>query len=169
MSKQSTKKSNPVLTAEDRQLSAGIQKRMPNLALIVLGVAQTAATVEALILKRLTAIDASTQAYGAWIAAASTAREAITESDPVLAAVREYVRIQYENDATALADFGMKPRTVTPLTAEKKAAANAKRQATRAQRGEVSKAKKAAAAAQAAATPATPPAAPGATGSKSGA
>ena len=169
MTTQSTKKSNPVRTAEDRQLGAGIQKRMPNLALVVLGVPQTASTVEALIQKRVTAIDASTQAYGAWIAAAKTAREAITESDPVLAAVREYVRIQYENDATALADFGMKPRTVTSLTAEQKAAASAKRQATRAQRGEVSKKAKAAAAAQAAAPPATPPAAPGATGNKSGA
>jgi hypothetical protein len=165
MAKQSIITSNPQRTDADRTLQQGIQKRMPNLALTVLGVPQTAPTIEALIQKRIAAIDASVQAYGAWIDAAKAARAALTESDPVLAAVREYVRIVYGNDATALADFAMKPRTRATPTAAEKAAATAKRMATRKARGEVSKKAKAAAAAAAAATPAAPPA----TGTKTGA
>ncbi len=141
---------------------------MPNLALTILGVAQTAATIEGMLQQRITDLDAAEPAHAAWLAAAATARETLKATAPVIAATRAYVRIQYENDATAMADFGMKPRNVTPMTAAQKAAANAKRQATRAARGEVSKAKKAAAAAAASATPAEPPAATPATAAKPG-
>ena len=55
------------------------------------------------------------------------------------------IRFQFGSDPTVLADFGLEPRKEpTPLTAEQKAAAAAKREATRKARGTSSaKAKKA--------------------------
>jgi hypothetical protein len=60
-----------------------------------------------------------------------------------MAALMQYVRLTFSGSPDVLADFGLKPRKApTPLTAEQKAAANAKRQATRAARGITTKAAK---------------------------
>lgn len=53
-----------------------------------------------------------------------------------MSAVIAFVRFNFGSDPEALADFGLKPpKARTPLTAEQKAAAAAKRKATREARG----------------------------------
>lgn len=160
---QKTPTSNADRTAADRQLKQGLSKRLPNLALTILGQPVTTATVSALLDKRIAAVDAAVQAHGAWQAAVQAVRDVFAQSRAVILAVKRYIRIQYENDAAALADFGMQPGTRKVQTAEEKAQATAKRLTTRKQRGIVSK--KAQQAAAAAETPATSPqpAAPAAT------
>jgi hypothetical protein len=146
--KQATPTSNADRTAADRELEQGLLKRLPNLALTILGQPYTAANVTALLDKRIAAVDAVVQAHGALTAAIAAMRDLLAQSRPVILAVKRFIRIQYENDAAALADFGMKQSTKKVLTAEEKAQATAKRLATRKQRGIVSKkAQKAAAAA----------------------
>jgi hypothetical protein len=154
---QRTATSNNDRTAADRQLKQGLLKRLPNLALTILGQPVTTANVTAILDKRIAAVDAAVQAHGAWQAAVQAVRDLFAQSRAVILAVKRYVRIQYENDAAALADFGMKPSTRKVLTAEEKAQATAKRLTTRKQRGIVSKkAQKAAAAAETPAANATP-------------
>ena len=61
----------------------------------------------------------------------------------LMAALVQYVKVTYRGSPDVLADFGLKPRKPnTPMTAEQKAAANAKRKATRAARGITTKAVK---------------------------
>jgi hypothetical protein len=80
-----------------------------------------------------------------------------------MTALVAFVRGVYGNDATALADFDLEPlRTRKPMTAEQKAVAAVKRNATREARGEVSaekrKALKGNVTAQLVVTAAAPPA-----------
>jgi hypothetical protein len=160
--KQTPPTSNADRTAADRQLKQGLLKRLPNLALTILGQPYTTAAVTALLDKRIAAADAAVQAHGALQAAVQALRDLFAQTRPVVLAVKRYIRIQYENDAAALADFGMKQSTKKALTAEEKAQATAKRLATRKQHGIVSK--KAQKAAGAAATSAANAAATAASG-----
>ena len=72
-------------------------------------------------------------------AAQATARDAVkaerAETPALIAfmnAFEEFIRLNFEADTNALADFGLKPRKVRKtLTSEEKAAAAAKRKATR--------------------------------------
>jgi hypothetical protein len=155
--------SNADRTAADRQLEQGLLKRLPNLALTILGQPVTTATVTAILDKRIAAVDAAVQAHGAWQAAVQAVRDIFAQSRAVILAVKRYIRIQYENDAAALADFGMKPSTRKVQTAEEKAQATAKRLTTRKQRGIVSKQVQKAAAAAANPAANAQPEAPAAT------
>lgn len=167
--KQTPPTSNADRTTADRQLKQGLLKRLPNLALTILGQPYTTANVTALLDKRIAAADAAVQAHGALKAAVQALRDLFAQTRPIILAVKRYIRIQFENDAAALADFGMTPGTRKVQTAEEKAQATAKRLATRKQHGVVSKkAQKAAAAAETPATNAQPEApAPTATPAKS--
>lgn len=167
--KQATPTSNADRTTADRLLEQGLLKRIPNLALTILGQPYTTADVKALLDKRIAAVDAVVQAHGALKSAVAAMRELFAQSRPVILAVKRFIRIQFENDAAALADFGMTPGTRKVQTAEEKAQATAKRLATRKQRGLAGKkAQKAAAAAETPATTAQPEApAPAATTPKS--
>jgi hypothetical protein len=61
----------------------------------------------------------------------------------LMAALVQYVKLTFSGSPDVLADFGLKPKKVrAPMTAEQKAAANAKRKATRAARGITTKADK---------------------------
>ncbi len=61
----------------------------------------------------------------------------------LLNAIVAFIKANFGADATALADFGLEPsKARTPMTAEAKAVAAAKREATREARGEVGAKKK---------------------------
>ena len=61
----------------------------------------------------------------------------------LMAALVQFVKLTFSGSPDVLADFGLKPRKVrAPMTAEQKAAANAKRKATREARGITTKAAK---------------------------
>jgi hypothetical protein len=63
--------------------------------------------------------------------------------DATMLAFVDFVRGMFAGQPDALADFGQKPKKVrAPLTAEKQAASNAKRQSTREARGVVGKQKR---------------------------
>jgi hypothetical protein len=63
----------------------------------------------------------------------------------LMAALVQYVKVAFSASPDVLADFGLAPRkAATPMSAEAKAAANAKRTATRKARGITTKAAKAA-------------------------
>jgi hypothetical protein len=61
----------------------------------------------------------------------------------LMAALLQYVKLTFSGSPDVLVDFGLKPKKArTPMTAEQKAAANAKRKATREARGITTKAAK---------------------------
>jgi len=66
----------------------------------------------------------------------SVERAALPSLDALISAWVAYVRLAFGTQADALADFGLAPHKArTPMTAEEKAVAAAKRKATRAARG----------------------------------
>ncbi|HEY3820719.1 MAG TPA: hypothetical protein VGL81_26315 [Polyangiaceae bacterium] len=125
-------------------LIAGIQKRLANVPMTFAGGTFTAAQVISE-LQELVDLRAA-------VIAARTSTTAKVEAEeakaPALLAFMDafvqFVRVQFSTQSDALADFGVPPKKVaTPLTVEQKAAAAAKREATRAARGTASaKAKK---------------------------
>jgi hypothetical protein len=92
----------------------------------------TVAQVIALIVARTDASTAYDAAHAAWIDAAKVAKQRFTESEAILRGVRNTLRTTLGEDSKALADFGLTPKAPKrTLTAEQKAAAAAKRAATR--------------------------------------
>lgn len=134
--------------AADRaeSLIAGIQKRLASGTQVQLsgGVftpAQIVAELQKLVTMRadVMAARAATRAKVATEQATAPAIRAFMDT------IVAFVRTAFGNQADVLADFGLEPKKApTPLTVEQKAAAAAKREATRAARGTKSaKAKKA--------------------------
>jgi hypothetical protein len=126
-------------------LIAGLQKHLATAGqLPVAGgtftVAQIVAQLQKLVDLR-TAVDAARAATTAKVAAEAVQAPALRV---FMAAVVQFVRAAFGAQADVITDFGLAPRKVpTPLTVEQKAAATAKRAATRAARGTTSaKAKK---------------------------
>jgi hypothetical protein len=125
-------------------LIAGIQKRLATAQFPVAGSTLTAAQVIAELQQLVALRDAVNAAR-----AVTTAKVALeTAQAPALrafmSAIVQFVRTAFGTQADALADFGLPPKKVrAPLTVEQKAAAAAKREATREARGTKSaKAKK---------------------------
>ena len=129
-------------TIQAQQLLAGFQKHLSTVtSLTVKSVDYTAAQFTT----ALTAFVALRSGVVAAQAAAKVALNAEEAQAPalliVIDALVSYVELTYAKSPDVLADFGLKPRKApTPLTAEQKAAANAKRRATRAARGITTKA-----------------------------
>src|SRR5580692_5027313 len=125
-------------------LIAGAKKHITTTSSLVIGgVTLTPAQVEASLqtiidlLSGVSAAKAATQAkLVAWKAQAPSLRSQ-------MAAFVAYVRASYGNSPDVLADFGLKPRKAkTPLTTVQRAAAAAKRAATRAARHTMGKVQK---------------------------
>jgi hypothetical protein len=94
--------------------------------------AQIIAALQLLVNLRL-AVQAAEAATKAKLATEEAQAPAVLS---LLAALVQYVKVAYSGSPDVLADFGLKPRKpATPMTAEEKASANAKRKATRAARG----------------------------------
>lgn len=126
----SNQKSNEVVLA--KQLIAGIKKHLPNASVTLAGAAFTPAQVESF-LQTLVDLRAGVDAARAVVKAKITAEDA--QAPPLrsqMAALVSVVRAAFANSPDVLADFGLKPKKVkAPLTIEQKAAAAAKRAATR--------------------------------------
>jgi hypothetical protein len=106
---------------------------MPNL---LLGAsAYTPASLTALVQSRIDAANAVATAKAAWQHAAATYTAVNTQVSVVVHDLKQFVIGAFGTTSPKLADFGFVPRTVTPLTVEQKAAAAAKRAATRKARG----------------------------------
>jgi hypothetical protein len=126
-------------------LIAGIQKRLASVTQVPLAGGAFTPTQIVDELQKLVSMRADVEA-----ARTATAAKVATEqaSSPAIRAFMDtvvaYVRAAFGNQADVLADFGLTPKKArTPLTVEQKAAAAAKREATRAARGTKSaKAKK---------------------------
>ena len=133
-------------TAADlaESLIAGVQKRLPNGSLTFAGGTFTAAQITSE-LQQLVDLRAA-------VTAARAATQVKVDAETIkLPALRAFmnalvqcIRVAFGTQADVIADFGLPPKKVpTPLTVEQKAAAAAKREATRAARGTKSaKAKK---------------------------
>ncbi|HEY6462105.1 MAG TPA: hypothetical protein VIY73_18190 [Polyangiaceae bacterium] len=131
-------------TAAAARLLAGFQKHLASVTSLTLGsVVYTPAQLIAA-LELLLNLRAAVLAAQATAKAKLTAEEAQAPALLVLTdALTAYVRVAFSESPDVLADFGLEPkRAPTPLTAEKQAAANAKRKATRAARGITTKAER---------------------------
>src|SRR6202035_2149307 len=104
-----TKNKQLQITA-DQALADGLNKRMPNLAITLVGQPYTTPTLVTLILKRITANKASDAARTLWIGACDEAKQTMEETAPVIEALHLFIESQVGQDTTALGDFGMKPR-----------------------------------------------------------
>jgi hypothetical protein len=117
-------------------LLVGIQKHLANGQLTFAGGTFTTAQIESQ-LQLLIALRAAVNAARAVTTAKVAAETA--QAPALLAFMRalvECIRVQFGTQADVLADFGVPPKKArTPLTVEQKAAAAAKRKATRAARG----------------------------------
>ena len=127
--------SKGTVVALAKSLIAGTNKHLGNITQVLLaGGSYTAAQITSKLdqLVRLrTDVDAAK--------ATTTAKLAVEKTDmPALRifmdALVSFVKAAYGNAPEVLADFGLTPKAVTPLTVEAKAAAAAKRKATRAAR-----------------------------------
>jgi hypothetical protein len=133
-------------TAQAQQMLAGFQKHLASVTSLTLGSvvytpAQIIAALELLVNLRL-AVQAAEAATKAKLATEEAQAPAVLS---ILAALVQYVKVAYSGSPDVLADFGLTPKkAATPMTAEEKASANAKRKATRAARGITTKAAKAA-------------------------
>jgi hypothetical protein len=147
----------------------GMRKRYPNGSQTVT-VGNETITIDGAVANLQAIVDNRSAVTTARAAAKVTVANENAKMPPLIAfmaALVAFVRGVCGNDATALADFDLEPRKGRkPMTAEEKAVAAAKRQATRVSRGEVSakkrKAIKGNVDAKLVVTPATPaaPAAP---------
>jgi hypothetical protein len=119
-----------------KQLIAGAQKHFSTASSLAFGggtftPAQTVASLQTLADLR-TAVDDAKAATKAKIAAEAAQAPALTSH---MAAFVQYVKATFGNSPDVLADFGLKPKkAAAPLTVDQKAAAAAKRAATRAAR-----------------------------------
>jgi hypothetical protein len=162
-------KNRAATLAIDGQVIAGVKKDLQSVSQLPLGgEIYTAASVVAFLQSRIDAANAVAIAKAQY-AAALAAYDAInTKGTGVVTGLRQYVMNAYGKSSPMLADFGFVPPKVTVLTADQKAAAAAKRLATRLARGTVGPKKKLAvtgetvklAALQANQQPAAPVAAP---------
>jgi hypothetical protein len=125
-------------------LIAGIQKHLANAQLAFAGGTFTAAQVISELQELVDLRAAVNTARAATTAKVATEVAKTPALRAFMSAFVQVVLVQFGTQADVLADFGVPPKKVaTPLTVEQKAAASAKRAATRAARGTKSaKAKK---------------------------
>ena len=127
------------MAALAESLAAGVQKHLSTVTQLIIGSGTyTPVQVANQLLafaKLRTDVDTAKAALKATLVDEEAQGPALRE---FLLAVLQYVRAAYGNSPDILADFGVPPKkTRTPLTVEQKAAAAAKREATREARGTV--------------------------------
>ncbi len=131
-------------TTQAQNLLLGFQKHLANVASLTLAsVAYTPAQITAalqLLVSLRQAVEAAEAVAKAKLAAEDAQAPALLS---LMAALVQYVKLTFSGSPDVLADFGLQPKKVrTPMTAEQKASANAKRKATREARGITTKAAK---------------------------
>ena len=117
-------------------LIAGVQKHLATGQLTFAGGQFTAVQITSELQQLVTLQAAVTTARSALAARVSTQTVAQPALRAFMSALVQCIRVQFGTQADVLADFGLAPRKApTPPTVEQKAAASAKRAATRAARG----------------------------------
>jgi hypothetical protein len=118
-----------------RRLKAGIQLHLLSVGSITIaGVSHKVADIAAAIDADIAKSDASEKGRAAWLQEVDEERASHEALDPILSAVKQYVRLHIgdtEAQRAALADFGMTPRKVRVVDPKTKVAAAAKARATR--------------------------------------
>jgi hypothetical protein len=127
------KKGNATIAALAGQLTAGISKRLANVGSLTLaGSTFTPAQLTTLLEKVVQLqkdVDDARSATKAKVAAETAQLPALRTT---MSAFVQYLRATFGEQADVLADFGLQPKkAATPPTIEQKAAAAAKREATR--------------------------------------
>jgi hypothetical protein len=127
------KVNRPSVHARDEQFVAGIGKRLQNVqSLAIAGKTYTPADLVKLFQQQIAAADGIDAARAKLRDATQAFRDLSQELTPIVIGFRHFVRNQFGDVAEVLSDFGIpaaKPRAVPTL--EQKAAAAAKRKATR--------------------------------------
>ncbi len=121
--------------AADDKLTAGLTKHQATLSSFVLGgkTVQVSEVLTTLQSRRNTGATAIT-ARAAWHAAVAADRTQRTQSNPLVANVKQSLHAMFAGSIDTLADFGLTPRKVPVVSPEVKVAAAAKAKATRAAR-----------------------------------
>lgn len=119
------------LIVNDTALQQGIDQKQPNTTWVVGPDQYTTAQIDAVLQKRIAANKASDLAHAAWLAACATATTTMEQTAPVVHAVEQRIRAECNNDAGALAVYGLKPTKKGQKSAQVKAQAAKKSAATR--------------------------------------
>jgi hypothetical protein len=115
-----------------RDLVAGTQKHAPSGQLTLGGQAFTAQSLIQDLQSLENAISKVDVAKAGWKDALKELAEAKAKVDPMMGNYRSWLHTTYGNAPAMLAEFGLEPpKARTPMTAEKKAVATKKREATR--------------------------------------
>jgi hypothetical protein len=131
------------LSKHIRDLIAGTQKHTPTGSLTIGNVTYAAPALVQLLGSLADAIDATDAARVRWQDALKNVKAARAKVGPVVTDYQAWVAATYAGAPSMLADYGVAPRKArTPLTVEQKAAAAAKRKATRAARHTMGKVQK---------------------------
>jgi hypothetical protein len=126
-----------------RKLIAGTQMHAPNATFAFASTTFAAPALVQLFQSLVDALDAADAARARWQDALKNANDTRAKVDPFVKDYQAFVAITYAGTPSTLADYGVTPRKApTPLTAQQKAAAAAKRKATRAARHTMGKVQK---------------------------
>ncbi len=120
-----------------RKIKAGLQKYYPTTILVIGGASIQPAALQSSLQGDIDANDASTHAKANWMVTVQAAQQADASVAPLLRGVRNRVFADFgdaPNAEAVFADFGYVRHKRATMTAEQKAAAAAKRKATRAAR-----------------------------------
>jgi len=143
MSGTTSKPTKAATLARVQALIAGTQKRFPASTFTLGNASFTTASLVQLFQSLADAIAAVNTAQTGARDAVAAMRTVRTNVNPVMAEFTKWLRASFGTAAPALADFGLEPpKARTPMTVEAKAAAVAKRDATRQARGTTSKKQK---------------------------
>ena len=139
-----TKGTKALTTAQYTALQTGLPTYCANTVFTIGGQTYTTAQVVALIVSILNTKLAVAPAKAAWEAAVLAIDQTETQNGKTVKGVRDVVALKFENAPETLATLAIVPRkTPAPLSTAARAAANAKRAATRKARGITSKKQKA--------------------------
>jgi hypothetical protein len=126
------KNTKATLQQRIRGLIAGTQKHAPNGSLTLGSATYTTPALVQLLKSLADALDAVDAAKASWKEALTNELDLHAKVEPVVRDYEAWVAVSFGGSPSTLADYGVTPRKVpTPLTAEQKASAAAKRKATR--------------------------------------
>ncbi len=148
--------------ASDQALIDGFTKHAATLVtLLVAGNTVQTASLITVLQARIQAIKNAIAAHKAFTDAVAAARAEIVGTAAQVSGARQALKVAFSGQASTLGDFGLElPKARTPLTAEQKAAAKAKAEATREARHTMGPKQKAKVTGETAAAPAAPAPAP---------
>lgn len=134
-------KSRTVRQNSNRKIVGAIKEHLSN-GVTLGGVKYAPAALAKMFQNGIDTADATDRAAKAWHLAVVTERENTQSLDGVQTALRNYMSATFGETSTEFADFGFKPRVVTAVDTETKAAAVVKREATRKARNTMGKRQK---------------------------